>query len=266
MSYILDALRKAEQDRQRGETAVSEKVGPSVHHGRRDTRWRALFLTGLVLALIAIATQILPSIPASRVSHASAMWPPVLHGAATGPAAVVIPEPISEDSSYTDDETLVSDQINNEPALDDGVMASTFDDLLGLPPEDTEIASAEMRGEQGLGSRNVPRLSLSMSSTLSTLPSGPPAAGRPAETTADRNLDGRISIRDMPFEYRQAFPGLRIEVHVYDVSPERRWAMINGAKVVEGTVLLEGPRVVEIAQDGIVFDWKGRHARLPLNR
>ena len=73
-------------------------------------------------------------------------------------------------------------------------------------------------------------------------------------------------LRDMPSDYRGAFPELRVDVHVYDDNPARRWALVNGKKAVEGTTLAEGPTVAEIVPDGIVFDFRGRKSMFSLKR
>ncbi len=73
-------------------------------------------------------------------------------------------------------------------------------------------------------------------------------------------------LRDMPSDYRGAFPELSVDVHVYHEEPARRWALINGKKAVEGSTLAEGPTISEIRPDGIVFDFRGRPTLFPLGR
>jgi len=73
-------------------------------------------------------------------------------------------------------------------------------------------------------------------------------------------------LRDLPASYRADFPALSVEVHVYDRLPEKRWVMVSSRRYREGEVLSEGPRVVSITEDGIVFDYRNQQSLYPIAR
>ena len=52
-------------------------------------------------------------------------------------------------------------------------------------------------------------------------------------------------------------PELHLDIHVYSVQADERFVFVNMSKYKEGTTLNEGPRIVEIATDGLVLDYFG---------
>ena len=88
-------------------------------------------------------------------------------------------------------------------------------------------------------------------------PEIPPALTQPAPLR---------KFREMPPDYRADFPALKIEIHVYEKAQARRFVMINGRKYREGERLTEGPSLVEIVPDGIVFEYRGEKVLYTLGR
>ena len=56
----------------------------------------------------------------------------------------------------------------------------------------------------------------------------------------------------------------RITVIVWDEDPSKRWAMINGMKTAQGSVI-EGAKVEEITLTGVRFFHNGRYFEVPMN-
>jgi general secretion pathway protein B len=82
----------------------------------------------------------------------------------------------------------------------------------------------------------------------------PPPA--PAESTQPAPADRQM--QEMPESFRAGFPALSVDVHVYNSDPQRRFVLIGGKRYHEGDTLAEGPRIVGIVPEGIVFDWQGQ--------
>jgi general secretion pathway protein B len=72
--------------------------------------------------------------------------------------------------------------------------------------------------------------------------------------------------REMPPDYRADFPALKIEIHVYEKSPQQRFVMVNGKRYREGERLNEGPQLVEIVPDGLVLEFRGEKVLYTLGR
>lgn len=70
------------------------------------------------------------------------------------------------------------------------------------------------------------------------------------------------SLSELPTEQRQQLPALKLSMHVFSAEASKRFAIIDGQRVNEGSVL--GTAVVEqIRQDGVVLSVQGQSYLLP---
>jgi len=60
-----------------------------------------------------------------------------------------------------------------------------------------------------------------------------------------------------------ALPELRLDLHVYDADPARRFVLINMHRLHEGDSLPEGVRVDRITEEGAELDYQGTRFLLP---
>jgi hypothetical protein len=81
-----------------------------------------------------------------------------------------------------------------------------------------------------------------------------PADFVPAEP-AGRNPRTGATLRNYA-DVGNAVPALRLDLHVYDASPSRRYAFINMKKLREGESTADGVRVLEITRDGVLLDYR----------
>ena len=227
MSYILDALRKAERERNLGQPPSMQAVTqPSaLHRPQRRPLWPLLLGLAVLMLIATIATLVWQR---HRAAEAA---PPVEAAAAPVPVAAL-------------------------PAPTPGAVSS-FDDLAppepALPPLEDELPA-----EEPMAPAPPP------AATVEPPPVETPAVQKeePVEA-ADPILP---LVRDMPPAWRASFPQLTVEVHVYNHSRDKRWVMINSRRYREGEALAEGPRLAEITPDGIVFEHQGQRALLPVTR
>lgn len=245
MSYILDALRKAERDRNLGRMPSLDDVThapPGTAASARSLRLVGLF--GLVGALLLLAVILRPaaSTPDSAPEGVAAPVQ-VLPAAAPVPAlAAVAPPAPAEPVPLANPEPAIA-------ALDADAPVESLDELMDAEPEPAIEPEPEARAEP-----------------VAEAAQTAPVVAPPASAAAPPEPTGFKLLRDMPSDYRAAFSNLRVDVHVYDADPARRWALINGSKQLEGSTLAEGPRIVEITPEGIAFDYRGQTALFPLNR
>lgn len=61
----------------------------------------------------------------------------------------------------------------------------------------------------------------------------------------------------------QALPELHLDVHVYATNPAERFVYINMRKYKEGNTLQEGPVLEKIRRDGVVLNYQGVRFLLP---
>jgi general secretion pathway protein B len=243
MSYILDALRRAERERNLGKAPSLQVV---MQHDAAETPRNTARLLLIAVTLLAVAGAIAalllrqPSTPEPRTPETLAVTP------ATPAAPEAAAEPPGE-----------------APEL------NSLDDL--AEPEPAPIASAE--AEPDLGEIAEPVVALQPEDLQQSAPPPSPADAEVAPTpslapspTQAANAGSVPLLRDLPPAYRADFPALSVEVHVFDRLPEKRWIMIGGRRYREGEVLGEGPRIVEINEEGIVFDYRGQQSLYPIIR
>jgi len=234
MSYILDALRRAERERNLGK-APSLQVVMQHDAGDRPRNTARLLLIAVTLLAVAgaIAALLLrqPSAPEPRISETPAAAP------AAPEAVAALPDEAPE--------------------------LSSLDDL--AEPEPAPIAPPEV--EPDLGEIAEPVVALQPEDLQQTAPPPPTVDAEIAPPpTQPANAGSVPLLRDLPPAYRADFPALSVEVHVFDRLPEKRWIMIGGRRYREGEVLGEGPRIVEINEEGIVFDYRGQQSLYPIIR
>jgi general secretion pathway protein B len=232
MSFILDALKKSESDRQRqsGPALFEVKVtAPKL----RFPYW-ALALAVLLVINIVIGAWVFlrrpapaqappaaaptmaaaPSAAAPAVAETPASHAAPLVAAATPPVATPPPAaPIAAAAA-----------VHPEP-----VLSNTDSKDAPLNPDDYEPAVAAAKQDQDLRGGHV------RSGTQSGLVSYADAAANP-----DLHL-----------------PAVRIDLHVYAASPQERFVLINMHRLHEGESLPEGVRVESITPEGAIVSYRG---------
>ena len=232
MSFILDALRKSEHERQRSAAPGLSHV-PFATPRRELPRWTLLVigvLSAAVLVLGGAWWQSERSLTAPPASSPTPVTAPV----ATTPPTAAAPAPVAPPTIATPQPAAAPTTVAiatlpaEQPAV---VVAST------LPPLDAESAAAPDERTQSLASAaSVPKR---LAPTGPTLPS------------AAALLAQGISV-----------PPLRLELHAYSDKPAERYVFINGRKYKEGERLSEGPEVVTIEPNGVVLSEQGQRFQL----
>jgi general secretion pathway protein B len=234
MSFILDALKKSEIERQRQTEPGLMDAGAVQRRGRLPV-WALLL--GLLLAInIAVLLVMLmrnraPSVRSTPAAPANAA--PAAQAAAENPA--------------------------------------TFSPLDSAPVYAPEIPLAAATGSAAADS--APPAARPPVSYVAPLRAPAPRAGAralrrpdPVLTDADAGADsGEIlpSISEISLTGAQALPELHLDVHVYATDPADRFVYINMRKYHEGSVLQEGPRIELIRRDGVVLNFQGLRFLLP---
>jgi len=87
----------------------------------------------------------------------------------------------------------------------------------------------------------------------------------PLLTDGDAKADQEVlpSISEMNLTGAQALPELHLDVHVYATRAAERFVYVNMRKYHEGASLQEGPTVERIRRDGVVLNYQGLRFLLP---
>ncbi|HEX7081143.1 MAG TPA: general secretion pathway protein GspB [Gammaproteobacteria bacterium] len=240
MSFILDALRKSESERQQDARPSITRI-PDAVPARPLPRWAIGTIAGLAAAVLFLAVAWWQGIEPAADGRT------VGGGAASEPATVRAPLPPPQRKAA--DEPL--------PPTSAGLRAaSEISPAGGTAPAE----SRTMREGSGLSS---------LREAVASAQSPETAAARSPETTAApaEAGDARPAIDPFaPSYYAMAeqlgLPALRLELHGYSDDPAKRFVFINGKRYREGDTLAEGPRIVGIDARGVVLLAGGRQLRL----
>lgn len=244
MSYILEALRRAEQERSRGQPApvqiVNEHGQPVLRSTERPVwPWLALGF-GLALGLGGLMLWWLRPAAAPAPGTEAATAAPAATPASAPAAAIAASEELSSLDDLVDDSAALE-----PPPLPEDTVLQPFDAAQPEPELSPEPDAAASEPEPAEAQTRHQSIQFD-----------PPDAV--ALAARQRTL------KDMPPEYRNDFPKLNVEVHAYDEDPAARFALINGRRFHEGEQLPEGPVVSEITPDGIVFSFRNADVLVPV--
>lgn len=259
MSLILDALKKAEQDRNAGQAPALDELlvrpttvrpGRRVRNDQRDVLLMAAVIAALLFAAAGLIYWLWPSNAA----------PPPEAATAAAPAAETAPPAAEPAPALRVDPERLAPPVGDAPEerLDLGDTgaseAATLDEL------DGEAAAPVAKNVPPLIARPEPSAPVATPSAPGPATAGPPPAEKPPPEPSVRPL------KEMPPGFRSEFPPLSLDVHVYDGNPLRRFALINGKKYRETDTLVEGPRVLEITPFGVIVEHRGSRVLLELPR
>ncbi len=231
MSFILDALKKSESDRQR-------QSGPSLFEVKVTPPRRTL-------PIWAVAIAVLLGINAIVVS-----WMLLRRGPAAPPAAAAAPAAAAPTAVPAADK-VASTAATATP----GVMAPTPVAAQSAPA--TAAAAPPAAGADESAGQ----------APAADNPSDYAPAVEPASTQGSGAADGETG--DLPL-YQQiaasaSLPALHLDLHVFAARPQDRFVMINMEKLGEGASLPNGVRVEAIRPDGVVLSYHGTRFLLPRN-
>ncbi len=231
MSFILDALKKSEVERQR-------QSMPGLMDTPAARRRVGLPLWALLLGLLLVLNVAVLAVILIRNAASSGAAAPLAAARKRAPAPAV--------------------------ALNTAEPAAEHFSPLGAPPVyapeitvPTEAPAAAQSGVPPLPDRAISQRSAPRS-----------AQRRPEPVLIDEdaqadNSEVLPSVNDLNLSGTQALPELHLDVHVYATKPAERFVYINMRKFHEGNSLPEGPVIERIRRDGVVLSYQGLRFILP---
>lgn len=260
MSYILDALKRAERERKQGQVSVLDEIpaAPTVEPRRRLPPLLIPAAAGVVL-LGALVYGLLAWRHHGSAAPAATAHPPL--APAPPPALAASPPPQAAPPPPGPSATI-----------EDGVRLNSLDDMQAPnqppapPPADEPAPPPGPPPGAMLARRRPPPAQQAPAEAPPAADSPPqdvppPADAEPAAPAAPAAAPPAAAdhqLQEMPENFRAGFPAISVDVHVYNSDPQRRFVLIGGKRYHEGDTLAEGPRIAGIVPEGIVFDWQGQ--------
>lgn len=250
MSFILDALRKSEHERER-KTLPGLVDAPVVRADRPKVPIAMLAIGALLAVNLLVLLFVLlrdsgsddaPAPAAVQTATPGAAGAPAADSSAAGPrpaaSASAEVRPLQAEAGTVDDDVpayVDTPPIPRDPALDGGARVSRSAGVVFAPQplDDTRpLSNAE---------RNAAA-----------------AAGLPVE-------DGVPSINDLAPQATAGLPPLAINLHVYTGDPKQSFVVLNGRRYQAGAQLQEGPQLERITPAGVILNHRGLRFLLPSN-
>lgn len=264
MSFILDALRKSEHERQR-QTGPALVDTPVAAPKPKSNTWAVAAIALLVVNLVAIGGLLLfksrdepvaaaAPPPAADAAPAAAAAAPAAQSAAPAPAAQAsitqtAPQPVpvapppmlrpAAEPAYAPGSNPLEREVASAPAMDSAVAAAA-----AAPPPGPAAVQATRRG-------SVVYQELPEAGPITSQPSAPPPASSTGSLPTADEFMGR------------GVPEMRLELHFYATRPQERFVFVNGRRYREGDTTAEGVMVVEIVPEGVVMNQGGNRFLLP---
>ncbi len=231
MSYILDALKKSEQERKQGEVPDLNSFQDHTLPPRSTRRILIYMLTGFLLVIIpAISLWLIfrqPPAPARPESPRKATTETTLPLTAQA-------QPLATDAG----------QIAEETPLDQPTQPASIAKPEPPPPAAEEPAP-EL--ETDLGTVET-AAAAEESGDNDQLKNDAPESAAPAKPKL-------IPFASLPPDIRSALPELVIAAHYYSSNPASRMASINGRIMRQGQSVTEDLILEEIIREGVIFSY-----------
>ena len=255
MSFILEALKRSENERQR-------KIGPSladvqVRAQRSEKPWWALAVAGLLLVNLAVLLIVLlrDDAPAAPVQQNTAVQAPVTNApTAPTPSVVTTTPPINRPELRQQRAANETAAVTGDPSVRSlaDEAAAGGEGAFTYPPENPDLAVAAVVPDRSSIVRPIQPQSAAPNE-VRPLPQRQ-APSEPEEVLPTfRELGGTAA----------NLPDLHLDIHVHSPVPAERFVFVNMRKYIEGQTLSEGPLVEHINSQGVVLNHRGLRFLLP---
>ena len=243
MSLILDALRKSEAERRRGQapSLYADVPAPATRLQPAWMPWLPVAAGVLLMVGIAVWYTRDADVPVTKEelvddSDGKSLVPPSpAQNAANGNSVAVVAAPAAPPKA--------------PPPVNPAAPPKDSVDALVKPPVNQAAAAVDAK------TNPTAAASADVGATVATTPAATPA---PAATPEEEVPP--VAVLDP--STRAGLPPMKLSMHVYNTDPTRRFAVIDGQRVTEGSQL-GSAIVLEIRRDGVLLDVSGRRVLLP---
>lgn len=254
MSFILDALKKSERERQRQTSpALFEvKVAPPRN---RFPIWAVVIAVLLVVNSGVIVWLMMHNAGKNEAAPQAGAAAPATPLPASPPPQMAGPPPprSSGGAQYYGDPAGASDDRSQQYA-NDQPPPSAANDAYDPQLKERSSEDAALNPDDYEPARDAPRSQRS-------------AARRPApdrsEPDSEEDASARAAEKGLPsYQDAAAMPGmsmpeLRLDLHVYDPEPDKSFVLVNMQKLKPGQTFAQGVHVDQITPHGAIMSYRG---------
>ncbi len=258
MSYILNALRKSENERKTKEQSVNLQTSDSLETPLQNTKTVWLIITLICINILVLiyfvffSTQISKNTiteieqqaanvkPSKTIDHhptASVKTKPAKTDAIKKEHPQPVINPVSVESSH---QASISDMLKQQ-GITNKTVITTSNKKIAIPTART-TKKAMNRGELTKVKQTDPKTESNQKQ-------------RPQPTKSTEIIP---FLREMPPEFRRRVPNLNINVFVYAEEPENRFVIIDMKKYRTGEETDTGLKIKEINKENLILIFNNR--------
>ena len=249
MSFILEALKKSEEQRQEKHVSQQKVRNRTLSLTSSQPGRRPYWLLAGVVSLVLLCGWWLYS------NQETTLEPPL----EVSPVTSVTPEP----SPAKEEEPLVTDPVPLETTPQQPVAVAESAPVPSIyvsPPPVKARAKAAKNQEFSVRAQQVDPTPTETINTAEQIETVEMAQPQPQAIDA-RPLESRVGempfYSELPGEMRGRMPPLAMSMHFYNREPNRRLVRINGRLLREGDWVSRELELVEITQTGVILDFLG---------
>jgi general secretion pathway protein B len=251
MSYILDALKKADRERKLAETPQLHSVYPIMLNTYRQYPWTLIgiiVIINVVLLVLLLWTKTPPlptvektPIPVSPESVES------MNIQTVKPVEQVSPVQLKDNSSVSPSSLHSAKSLAEfELVSKENISISKNNGLLAQSTTKNKLPKTSLTDQVKIPSS--PDFSTKKSQKLS-----------PPSTPSQNTL---LLLHEMPLSFQKSVPVFEMNVHVYSEIPKERFILMNGRRYTEGMPIREGGILESIRVNDIIVNCNQQRFRL----
>lgn len=259
MSYILNALRKSEQERQalQPETATERILAQPPDRRRKTAAWVAVAILGNVLIIAGFIVYIQKKTSAPSIANQPSMASPVEKAGVMKPADKFLTKTIESRKSPANVSAptlpaLVEPVATNEP------QEKKLKSPAGIAKKTVSVHVADTASRiknPSLTKKEPPLIAARQPASAKLVP----APTEEKKPESEPNSTHKIPfLGELPYEFRQSVPKMKINVFVYSSDPSERFVMINMVKYKAGQQTTDAVELREIRPESLVVSYGDR--------
>lgn len=244
MSYILDALKKSEQERQRGEIPDLLSVQDAMtKRPEKRLLWPYVLVAVLLLNAGILGWWLIP------LQHKK---PPIVaspNNTRIGESKISVP-PVPRQTEIVSPDTKTAESRltpKSEPLMQQHYQRANAKDALTGTTTTNATSKVDTRMQRE-GSESLTEQSQMDTHRAATMDTGSESAPPPENKV--------YQLSDLPPSIREKLPAFTISTSLYSDDPSARLVKINGTTLREGNYLSAGLKLEEITPDGVIFNFQ----------
>lgn len=248
MSFILNALRKSEQERQalQSETVTDKILLPQPPQNSSKT---TKLLAFLFIANVLVITGIVWFVRNNLMSMPDTA------------ASTVLPQLPAQDTKLEPKAIAKSTQPKRPAQKTESEIASIAELIDKDKPEPASLpVKPVITKKPAADAIKQPVTTDNVEPQIQSIPVIVPAAN--VESDEPETIPDVPSLEDLPFEFRQTLPKFTVNVFVYSPDPEKRFIMVDMVKYKPGQQIKDTMLLKEILPDSFVVDYQNREFKI----